>query len=239
MYECIDLDNNKIISVEEYKELQKLEIPPKNIACVYCSNTVYLKSDNSKRKRHFSHFPNTSCSSFDFKKIYHLSSSHKKTKEEISLLKKDIILNSFKIYTRIIDIQSTVSISDFLLLLKKLIDSKALFLTGTDVALIPYLCLHIRAKKDNSFYIYTFDVIPDSPLWSLSSDKNVLKKFELEFNSKILNTTLIPITSDFLNLSSKMPIEFLARTINQLIKIFNVKTPNDELLVKVLLDTVI
>lgn len=238
MYECIDLDNKKIISVEEYKELEKLEISPENIACLYCNHKVYLKADKSKRKRHFSHFPKTSCSSFDFRKIYNLSSSCKKSKEEIETLKKDIVLNSFKIYNRIVEIQNNVSITDFLLLLNELISSKALFLTGTDVALIPYLCLHIREKKDNSFYIYTFDKIPNSPMWSLSSDKNVLKKFELASNNIILNTTLIPTTSDFLNISFKIPYAFVINTINPLVEIFNIKPPNDDLLTQKLLNEV-
>ncbi|MGK0466850.1 hypothetical protein [Clostridium sp.] len=238
MYECIDLDNKKIISVEEYKILEKLEISPENIACLYCNHKVYLKADKSKRKSHFSHFPKTSCSSFDFRKIYNLGSSYKKSKEEIEILKNDIILNSFKIYNRIVEIQNNVSIPDFLLLLSELICSRALFLTGTDVALIPYLCLHIREKNNNSFYIFTFDEIPNSPLWSLSSDKNVLKKFELASNNVILNTTLIPITSDFLNISFKIPYEFLINTINPLIEIFNIKPPSDDLLTQKLISRV-
>lgn len=231
MYECIDLDNQKIISVEKYKELEKLKIQPKNIACIYCNHKVFLKADNSKRKRHFSHFPKTSCSCIDFKKIYNLSSSYRKSKEEVEHLKEDIILNSFKIYSRIIEIENTVSIEDFLSFLKELENSKALFLTGTDVGLIPYLCLHVREKKDNSFYIFTFDKIPNSPMWSLSSDKNVLKKFELDSNNKILTTTLIPISPEFLNIPYKMPYEFLCKTINSLIEIFNIKPSNDNLLI--------
>jgi DNA-directed RNA polymerase subunit RPC12/RpoP len=238
MYECINLDNKKIISVEEYKELQKLKISPKNIACIYCSNKLFLKADNSLRKRHFSHYPKTSCSCIDFKKLYNLSSSYRKSKSDVENLKQNIILDSFKIYTRIIQTQYDITIDEFIFLLNELINSKALFLTGTDVALIPYLCLHLREKKNATFYIFTFDEIPNSPLWSLSSDKNVLKKFELGTNNIILNTTLIPITSDFLNISFKIPYEFLINTINPLIEIFNIKPPNDDLLTQKLISKV-
>lgn len=239
MYECIDLDNQKIISVEKYKELEKLKIPPENIACIYCNRKIFLKADNSKRKRHFSHYPKTSCSLLDYRKIYNLGSSYKRSKKEIQILKKDIILNSFKIYNRIIEIENSVSITDFLLLLRKLVNSKALFLTGTDVALIPYLCLHLREKKNYTFYIFTFDEMPNSPMWSLSSDKNILKKFELDSCGTILNTTLIPIISDFLNIYFKIPNEFLKETINPLIEIFNIEPPNDDLLMHTLINTVI
>lgn len=239
MYECIDLDNKKIISVEKYKELEKLKIQPKSIACIYCNKKVFLKADNSKRKRHFSHYPKTSCNCIDFKKIYNMNPSYRKSKKDVICLKEDIILNSFKIYSRIIEIENKSSIQDFLLFLKKLVTSKALFLTGTDLALIPYLCLHLREKKDNSFYIFTFDKLPKSPMWSLSSDKNVLKKFELDSNDKILATTLIKITSDFLNVPYKMSYNFLSMTINPLIKIFNINPSDDDLLVRELINSII
>ncbi len=238
MYECIDLDSQKIISVERYKELEKLNVKPKNIACIYCNRKVYLKADNSTKNRHFSHYPKNSCSCIDFKKIYNLRESYRKTKEEIEVLKKDLILNCFKIYNRVTQIQSNMNVEDFILLLEKLVNSKALLLTGTDVILIPYLCLHLSEKRNNSFYIFTFDEIPNSPIWSLSSDKNVLKKYNLDSNNAILNTVLIPITSDFLNISYRIPSEFLNKIINPLIDILNIKPPDDNFLIQSLINII-
>lgn len=76
-------------------------------------------------------------------------------------------------------------------------------------------------------------------MWSLSSDKNVLKKFVLDSNDKILDTHLIPITSDFLSISYKMSYEFLNKTINSLIETFNIKPPHDNILIHTLLNGIL
>ena len=62
------------------------------------------------------------------------------------------------------EIEPSLSVKEYISLLKKLYKSKALFLIDTTTAIIPYICLHLRGKYNDSFYILTFEEVPITSL---------------------------------------------------------------------------
>lgn len=238
MYYCLNENTQQILTVEKYQELTLLDMEPISTTCLYCHKKVFLKAPISIRKTHFSHYPNNSCNNINFNDIYNLSSSNRKSKTEINLLIHDIILNSFDIYSRMIELEPSLSIEEYLSLLDKLYKSKALFLVGTTPAIIPYICLHLRGKYNTSFYILTFEEVPTTSLWSLSPSKNVLKKYDLDCEDRITTITSIPLSTDYIDNSHTIPFDFLNTTFNSLVNIFNIKNTLEDNLLKDLINKI-
>lgn len=69
MYICSDKSGN-VYKIDNYMILDQMDLAPVKIFCPYCRNEVKLRSKNGKKKTHFFHRRNTSCSSTNYKYLF-------------------------------------------------------------------------------------------------------------------------------------------------------------------------
>ncbi len=235
MYRCIDIFDN-IYTVEQYCLLKTGMKEPKKIFCPFCQNKLYLRGKNSLYKTHFMHSNNTSCSNVDYDKLFKNNGKHK-TKEQIILLKLNIISFSYQIFTQIKNyFIPNLTTSEFLLTMNKLIKSKALKLQNTTPSLIAYIWINELGSYSDKSYLFTNkNNLNKNKIWNFSSQKNIILCIQQLKDNKYKRIT-IPLNYDFLyNCNEKIPINFIKSITPKIFDIFSLDEFTTEFILKDLL----
>ena len=238
MYRCIDSSNN-IYTVKEYCLLKNNSNEPKRIFCPFCQNKLYLRGKNSLYKTHFMHCNNTSCSNVDYDKLFK-SKGKEKTKEEILILKLNIISFSYQIFRKIKEC-FIPDLTTYLYLenMKKINKSKVLKLKNTTPTLIPYIWINELGNYNDKSFLFTnrYNLKTDK-IWNYSSQKNIILCIQQLKNNKF-KRYVIPLDYNFLyDYDTKIPIEFITSIVPKIFDIFSLDEFSVEFILKDLLSHV-
>lgn len=231
---CID-DNNNLYFIEQYQVLTKNGVYF-NIYCPFCHKSVYVKCvDNPKRKTHFAHKKNESCSSVNYTDRF-ANAYIPPTTLEVENLKILLLLYSKVIYNHITNtLKISITITEYINALSS-IDEKVFHYKDIPLSSFTYIIINnLKSTPSRTFLFSSTDTSND--LWEFCGSKNVL--YILNYDKKEITDT---INTDFHYLDSYKPHfdhSYLSLTYNRLIKILKLGTQLDCTILNIILNNYI